>query len=144
MPFTTVVEMSAFVDPADLGGRTLAYLPKYVRSDDPLLDATDSEIEAAFVPALLRLYPHLAPDDVMHFKVSRVRNVFPFPEIGYSKGAPAVRTTQPGLYLVSSANIVNGTLNVNETVALAERAVSEIVGAGVAATSVVPRQGERV
>ena len=126
VPFTTVVEMSAFVDVETFGGRTLAYLPKYVASDDPLLDAPDAEIEASFVPALLGMYPHLEPDDVVYFQVSRVRRVFPVPVLGYSRGVPPKETSQRGLHLVSSANIVNGTLNVDETVALAERAVREI------------------
>ena len=127
VPFTTVVEMSAFVDAAQFGGKTLAYLPKYVPSDDPLLDATDEELEASFLPALLRLYPHLSPGDIEHFQVSRVRYVFPVPTLGYSLSAPLTRTSQRGVFLVSSANIVNGTLNVDETVALAERAATEVL-----------------
>lgn len=127
VPFTTVVEMTAFVDPSEMGGRTLAYLPKYVPADDPLLDAPDGEIEARFVPALLGVFPHLEPADVEYFQVSRVRHVFPVPVLGYSRIAPASRTSQPGLHLVSSAGIVNGTLNVDETVALAERAVREML-----------------
>ena len=39
-----------------------------------------------------------------------------------------MRTSMPGLHVVSSAQIVNGTLNVNETVELAERAAREIAG----------------
>jgi hypothetical protein len=36
-------------------------------------------------------------------------------------------TSVPGLAVVNSAHIVNGTLNVNETVQLAERAVPELL-----------------
>jgi hypothetical protein len=39
-------------------------------------------------------------------------------------------TSVAGLHLVSSAQIVNGTLNVNETVELAERAAAALAGAG--------------
>jgi hypothetical protein len=46
----------------------------------------------------------------------------PLPTLGYSKRVPPVDTTVPGLHLVNSAHILNGTLNVNETVQLAERA----------------------
>jgi peptidoglycan-N-acetylglucosamine deacetylase len=37
-------------------------------------------------------------------------------------------TSVPGVHLVTSAQIVNGTLNVNETVALAERAARRLLG----------------
>ena len=65
--------------------------------------------------------------DVEAFQVSRVRNVFPISTLGYSKGVPGFDTSVPGIHLVSSAQIVNGTLNVNDTIALAERASRHLV-----------------
>ncbi len=124
-PITGIVEMSAMVDRRHLGGKTLVYLPKYVAPDDPLLTRTDDEIAATFLPALRTVYPEVG--DVQAFKVSRVREVFPIPTIGYSTRVPPVSTSVPGLHLVSSANIVNGTLNVNETVELAERTARRLV-----------------
>lgn len=128
VPFTAVVEMSAFVDRKELGGHHLIYLPKYVAPDDPLLGASDDEIRGRFLPYLQRMYPHFRPDGVLAFRISRVRSVFPIPVLGYSSGVPPLATSVPGLFLVSSANIVNGTLNVNETVELAERAARELLG----------------
>lgn len=122
LPFTAVVEMTAFVDPAELGGRSLVYLPKYVSPDDALFDATDAEIEQGFLDALGRIYPDFTRADVCGFRVSRVRRVFPIPSLGYSRRVPPMVTSVPGLHLVSSAQIVNGTLNANETVELAEAA----------------------
>jgi protoporphyrinogen oxidase len=132
VPFTTVIEMSSFVDPAQFGGHTLVYLPKYVPPDDPLFDVDDDEIRARFLPALRDLYPGLVDDDVLAFRVSRVRNVFPISTLGYSERVPPLHTSQPGIHLCGSAQIVNGTLNVDEAVALAERAARRLaVGARV-------------
>jgi protoporphyrinogen oxidase len=122
LPFTAVVEMTALVDPQQLGGHALVFLPKYVGPDDPLFDVSDKEIEARFLEGLQRVYPSLDRADVLGVKISRVRRVFPIPTIGYSRRVPAMATSVAGLHLVSSAQIVNGTLNVNETVELAERA----------------------
>ena len=44
-PFTAVVEMTQFVDPAEMGGKTLVYLPKYVSPEDPLLAAGERQRE---------------------------------------------------------------------------------------------------
>jgi protoporphyrinogen oxidase len=126
-PYTAVVEMTAFVDPAEVGGNSLVYLPKYAAPDDPLFDATDDEVAERFLPALRRMHPDLDPDDVLAFRVSRVREVFPVPTLGYSQHVPPTTTSVPGLHLVSSAQIVNGTLNVNETVQLAERAARTLL-----------------
>ena len=121
-PFTAVVEMSAFVDRSQLGGHALVYLPKYVAPSDPRFDASDEEIRASFLPELMRLHPQLTDDDVLAFRVSRVRQVFALPTIGYSRSVPPRETSVPGVHVVTSAQIVNGTLNVNDTVQLAEQA----------------------
>jgi protoporphyrinogen oxidase len=125
LPFTAVVEMTALVDKEQLGGHALVFLPKYLAPDDRLFDASDAEIEARFLGGLERLHPGLGRADVLGMRVSRVRRIFPIPTLGYSRRVPAFATSVPGLHLVSSAQIVNGTLNVNETVELAERAARD-------------------
>jgi hypothetical protein len=57
--------------------------------------------------------------------VSRVRQVFPLPVLNYSRNLPSTKTSLDGIYVVNSSHIVNGTLNVNETVALAEKFFAE-------------------
>jgi protoporphyrinogen oxidase len=122
LPFTAVVEMTALVDEGQLGGHALVYLPKYVGPDDPLFDKRDAEIEARFLGGLQRVHPGVRRADVLGVRISRVRRIFPIPTLGYSQRVPAFSTSVPGLHLATSAQIVNGTLNVNETVELAERA----------------------
>lgn len=119
-PFTGIIEMSALVDKTEFGGRALVYLPKYVPPDDELFDKTDAEIEEIFLRALEKMYPHFDKKNVEAFKISRVKQVFPLPVLDYSAYLPSINTSIPGLYIVNSAHIVNGTLNVNETVQLAE------------------------
>src|SRR5206468_3631704 len=75
-PFTGVIEMTALVDPAQLNGRTLIYLPKYVTQDDPYAALSDSQIQSEFLSALKRLFPQFDASDVLAFRISRVRHVF--------------------------------------------------------------------
>ena len=124
-PFTGIIEMSALVDKAEFGGNTLVYLPKYVAPDDELFEKTDTEIEEIFLAALEKMYPHFSREDVLSFKISRVRRVFPIPTINYSENLPAVKTSLENVYIVNSAQITNGTLNINETVQLAEKFISQ-------------------
>lgn len=119
-PFTAIIEMSTLVDPAQLGGKTLVYLPKYVHASDPFFTLPDDEVQERFLAALERMIPGFQRRDVLAFRISRVPAVFPIPTLRYSEQLPPRAASLPGLYLVSSANIVNGTLNVNETVQLAE------------------------
>lgn len=124
LPFTAVIEMSALVERKQLNGHALVYLPKYVTPDDAIFAQSDREIEAEFLRGLERMYPHFKREEVMSFRVSRVRQVFALSTLNYSQQLPSMITSVPGLFIVNSAHIVNGTLNVNETVQLAEKAAA--------------------
>ena len=126
-PFTGIIEMSALVDKKEFGGNALVYLPKYVAPDDELFEKTDAEIEETFLSALEKMYPHFERKDVSAFKISRVRQVFPLPTLNYSANVPSVKTSLENVFIVNSAQITNGTLNVNETVQLAERFFEEVL-----------------
>ena len=124
-PFTGIIEMSALVDKSEFGGNALVYLPKYVAPEDELFEKSDAEIEEIFLNALEKMYAHFKREDVLAFKISRVRQVFPLPTIDYSANVPGVKTSLENIFIVNSAQITNGTLNVNETVQLAERFFEE-------------------
>ena len=122
VPFTGVIEMSTLVDKKAFGGHNLVYLPKYVAPDDPAFKLTDQELQAKFISVLMLMYPHLKADDFLSFQVSRVRYVLPISTLNYSQQLPPMTTSIPGVHIVNSAHILNGTLNVNETIQLAEKA----------------------
>jgi protoporphyrinogen oxidase len=141
VPFSAVIDMSSVVDRREWNGRALVYLPKYVRPDDPLFEAGDDAIEATFLAALERMYPNFTRSRVAAFRVSRVRHVFPIATLGYSKRLPPIATSVPGIYTLNSAHIVNGTLNVNETLQLVERGLAALDAPGVAAIPAAPTRG---
>lgn len=130
LPFTAVIEMSALVDRAELGGNSLVYLPKYVDPEDPAFDLSDREIEETFLAALERMIRTFDRGDLLAFRVSRVKHVFALPTLHYSSRLPPMTTSVPGLHLVNAAHIVNGTLNVNETIQLANRAAAGLLARG--------------
>jgi protoporphyrinogen oxidase len=125
-PFTGIIEMSALVDKSEFGGNALIYLPKYVAPDDGLFRISDGRIQEEFLSGLEKMYPQFNRNDVIEFKISRVREVFPIPTLSYSENVPDVKTSIDGVFIVNSAQITNGTLNVNETIQLAERALHEL------------------
>lgn len=120
-PFTGIIEMDAIVDKREFAGNALVYLPRYLAPNDELLQKTDDEIEEYFLNALEEMYPQFRRTDVVAFKVSKVREVFPIPVLNYSEGLADMRSSVDGVFVVNSSHIVNGTLNINETVQLAER-----------------------
>lgn len=127
VPFTAVIEMTALVDRCAFAGRSLIYLPKYANAKDAVFGFDDDECRSLFLSALERMHPHFSRNQVRAFRVSRVPYVMPVPTLRYSDRLPPVRTSIPGLYLANSAHIVNGTLNVNETVMLANRVSATLI-----------------
>jgi protoporphyrinogen oxidase len=129
VPFTAVIEMSACVDRGQFGGHHLAYLPRYLASTDPEFNISDEEWRDRFVKGLSRMYPDLREDQILSFRISRERYVYALSTLGYSRRLPPKKTSLPGVFLVNTAHVVNGTLNVNETLTLAEESMPLLVGA---------------
>jgi len=127
LPYTAVIEMTTLVDPAEIGGHSLVYLPRYAAGDDEIWQQTDGEIEERFIAGLARMYPDFRRDDVLAFRVSRARHVMALPTLRYSEQLPPMATAATHVYAVNSAHIVKGTLNVNEVVELADAAFEQIL-----------------
>lgn len=126
-PFTGVIEMTALIDPKEINGHHLVYLPKYINSDDPLFNFSEEELSQSFLNDFLKMYPSILKDDILFCGVSKAKNVFSLPTIRYSDKLPEIKTSIENYYIVNSAQIVNGTLNVNETIQLAETKLAEIL-----------------
>jgi protoporphyrinogen oxidase len=127
VPFTAVIEMTALVDRSRFGGYALVYLPKYLTQQSPFWAKTDAEIEAEFLGALEVMYPHFRREQVKVFQVSRVREMLAVTTLHYSATLlPPTATTVERIFIVNSSQIANGTLNVNETLGLADRKAREL------------------
>ena len=124
---TGIVDMSALVGGTELGGHGLVYLPRYQSPDDPLFDAADDDVIEMFVKALGQAYPEFDRGSVVSAKVARAREVFAVPTLGYSALVPPTSTSIPGVWLITSAQIEQATLNVDESVRVAESGVKAVL-----------------
>lgn len=125
-PFTGIIEMTALIDPKEINGLHLAYLPKYVDSNDLQLNNDEKELSQAFLNDFLKMYPTLSMSDVAFCGVSKARYVFSLPTLYYTDNLPGIKTSVKNYYIINSAQIINGTLNVNETIQVAKTKLSEI------------------
>ncbi|KAA3620724.1 MAG: FAD-dependent oxidoreductase [Bacteroidetes bacterium] len=126
-PFTGIIEMTNIVDKKSFQNNSLVYLPRYLKSSNPIYHWKQHQIELLFKNSLLNMYPQLTSDDFQVFQVARAPYVFALPTINYSGKLPPISTSVPGLHILNSAHIVNGTLNVNETLALADKKLPGIL-----------------
>ena len=124
---TGIIEMTALTGNSFYGGNSLIYLPKYLRPDDPMFENTDEEIKERFVASLKIISPSLANENIIDWHVAKARFVITFPQMGYSKKLPLFKTSISNLFIINSSFIVDGILNVNETLKVSENYLPQIV-----------------
>ena len=127
VPFTGVIEMSALVNRKYLNNHHLVYLPKYVGQHDPMFNQSDEEIRDYFLANFRKMYPWLKDEDILFTGVAKARQVITVLSENYSEKLPEVTTSIPHVYIVNTAYIMDGTLNVNETIKVAETKLEEIL-----------------
>ena len=126
LPFTGIVEMTNLISLEETCARHLLYLPKYTSPGDPLFDAPDEEVWQLFLSNLKTVFPDLQPGDIEKHFVFRERFVQPIPVLNYSTLAPEMQTSIPRLLVANTTQIVNSTLNNNEMVKIARKAVEHL------------------
>lgn len=126
-PFTGIIEMSALVAPEELKNLNLVYLPKYVDPGNELFNRSEQDLKDYFLSSLFKMYPFLSEDDLIHWSLSSARRVFALPVLNYSANLPSCKSSVEGYYIINSAQIVDGTLNVNDTIGIAELKLEEIL-----------------
>ncbi|MFK8110864.1 MAG: NAD(P)/FAD-dependent oxidoreductase [Rubripirellula sp.] len=128
VPLTAVIEMSTIVNPeTQLGGNHLVYLPKYLPDDHEGLNESDEDYKEKCLSTLEKMYDHFSRDNVLDFKVARAKYVAALATLDYSTKLPPIVTSVPGFYALNSAHILEGNLNVNETITLGETKLAEEV-----------------
>ncbi|MFX0197128.1 MAG: polysaccharide deacetylase family protein, partial [Candidatus Hodarchaeota archaeon] len=127
VPFTGVIEMTALVDKAYFEGNSLIYLPRYLNKEDRFWQKSNAKIREESLAALQSMYPSFQKDDVVAFKISRASHVLPVTTMNYSAELlPPTKTSLEHVFVVNSAQIPNGTMNVNEIIGLANLKANEI------------------
>jgi protoporphyrinogen oxidase len=122
LPFTGIIEASNVVDPAELDGKHLVYLPKYVPKDDSAKKLSDDEIVARFVSGLKKVHPDLKDAEILHTAVFREDYVQPLQDLGYLERSGGMETPIEGVYVCNTSMIENSTLNNNAAITLGRTA----------------------
>ena len=130
IPFTGVIEMTALVDPRNFDGKSLVYLPIYLTQQSPYWQKQDDDVLEDCISAMERTYPDFRRDQIAAMQVSRARQVLAISTLHYStRVMPEIETSLENVYVLNTAQIPNGTLNVNETIGLVDQNIDVLQGA---------------
>lgn len=128
IPFTGIIEMTTLVDKAYFGGHALVYLPRYLIKGDPFFNKSDEMVKEIFLASLKMMYADLKADDLVAYRISRIVDFPLIPTLNYHEiSLPSSLTSMNNIFIANSAQILNGTNNVNEIIGLANNKAAELV-----------------
>lgn len=136
-PFTGLIETTAYINPQDVGGHHLVYLPKYTQPGSAWQAKTDAEIREIWLSNLEAMLPSFKREHVRFFLIHREKYVEPLHGLNESNLIPAMQTPVAGLYLATTAQIYPALTN-GESVARHARAAADLVRQALAAPAPVP------
>lgn len=126
IPFTGVIETTAYIDPQYVGGYHLVYLPKYTAPNSEWQKKSDEEIRALWLDHLHQMFPTFDPQTIRYFLVHRERYVEPLHGLNATHLIPAIQTPVANLYLVTTAQIYPALTN-GESVTRHARAATQVI-----------------
>jgi protoporphyrinogen oxidase len=127
IPFTGVIETTAYIDPQYVGGHHLVYLPKYTAPESELQKKSDDEIREIWLHNLEVMFPDFDRSAIRYFLVHRERYVEPLHELNQTHMIPEVKTPVSNLYLATTAQIYPALTNGESVSRFAQIAAETIV-----------------
>ena len=79
-----------------------------------------------FIPSH-RGHKEVSNDNIKFAGVARAKHVITVAKLNYSDILPGIKTSIPNVSIINTSHIKDGTLNVNETVRVAETKLEEIL-----------------
>jgi hypothetical protein len=73
------------------------------------------------------MYPAISDENIHFVGVARAKHVITVAKLNYSNYLPDIKTSVPNVYIINTSHIKDGTLNVNETIRVAENKLEEIL-----------------
>jgi protoporphyrinogen oxidase len=126
MPFGGLIEHTNFIPAERYAGTRILYISNYLYSDHPLYRASKRDVIASYAPALQRINPAFDNSWIHRSHHFRADSAQPVVTAGYRSKIPSFRTSRPGLYLCSMAQIYPEDRGQNYAIAYGER-VARIV-----------------
>jgi protoporphyrinogen oxidase len=121
MPFGGLIEHTNYISSERYGGRILLYISNYLFADHPLYNAPKSKVIEAYAPHLRRINPDFDPSWITASHHFRADYAQPVVTTGYRAKIPKMRTSVPGLYLCSMAQIFPEDRGQNYAIAYGEK-----------------------
>jgi protoporphyrinogen oxidase len=126
VPFTGIIETTAYIDPKYVGGHHLVYMPKYTAPGSRWQTLTDKDVLEAAMLSLKQVVPGFDRRSVRYALVHRERYVEPLHYLSSTASMMGVETPVSGLYLATTSQIYPSLTN-GEAIARHARYVAALI-----------------
>lgn len=126
IPFTGIIETTAYIDPKYVGGHHLVYLPKYTALGSAWQEKSDAEIEAVWMKHLGQMFPDFDRASIREFTVHRTQFVEPLHGLNEADLIPDIKTPIENLFLATTSQIYPALTN-GESVSRHARRAAEVI-----------------
>lgn len=126
IPFTGIIETTAYIDPQYVGGHHLVYLPKYTAPGSEWLRRTDREITEVWLANLRAMFPDFDTAHIREVIVQREQYVEPLHALNSTDLIPPVKTPVQNLYFVTTSQVYPALTN-GESVSVHARRAADVV-----------------
>jgi protoporphyrinogen oxidase len=121
MPFGGLIEHTNYIPSDRYGGRVVLYISNYLTTDHELYSAPKSKVLERYLPHLQRINPAFDSSWIRASHHFRADYAQPVVTTGYRDQIPRMRTSVPGLYLCSMAQIFPEDRGQNYAIAYGEK-----------------------
>ena len=121
MPFGGLIEHTNYIPKERYGGRHIVYVSNYLFPDHPLYGSSKKEVLETYLPAFRKINPPFDPSWIKKSRHYRADYAQPVVTTGYRHVLPQFKSSVPGLYLCSMAQIFPEDRGQNYAVAYAEK-----------------------
>jgi protoporphyrinogen oxidase len=126
IPFTGIIETTAYIDPKYVGGHHLVYMPKYTAPGSPWQQMSDNDVLELAMVTLKQVAPAFDRRSVRYARVHRERYVEPLHGLDSHRATAGIETPIEDLYLASTSQIYPALTN-GESIVRHTRAVAELI-----------------
>jgi protoporphyrinogen oxidase len=126
IPFTGIIETTAYIDPKYVGGHHLVYLPKYTAPDSRWQKIPDSDVIEVAMLTLEQMFPDFSRASVRFALVHRERYVEPLHTVNVTGRVLPINTGVENLFLATTAQIYPALTN-GESITRHARMVADTI-----------------
>ncbi len=101
--FNGIIEYTKLNDHPRFGGKTMLYVPDYLRTSHPRFSATDDELLEQFTAGLARINPAFDASWIEECQISRATHAQAICTVGFAAKVPEHSTPIKGLFITDSA-----------------------------------------